>query len=161
MTRKLMGDNGAILATYPAIGESGTRPQPALQNMGELAGLYQASIDNPTVDNFLIAGPLFFSFGIPAECMPPTATVIAQLRQAPMKCGPFCATTCPTLRRSTCLWLPPRRSGSSMPRLCSASTADGLFTSRSPNTPRKSGFPAKCDRGLSLGHCTALSAAGP
>jgi putative transposase len=29
--------------------------------------------------------------------------------------GPFCATTCPTLRRSTCLWLPPRRSGSSMP----------------------------------------------
>jgi hypothetical protein len=83
--RKLMGDNDAILATYPAIGESGTRPQPALQNMGELAGLYQALIDNPTVDNFLTAGPLFFSFGIPAECMTPAATVIAQLRQGPMK----------------------------------------------------------------------------
>jgi hypothetical protein len=83
--RKLIGDNGAVLSTYPAIGESAARAQPALQDMGDLAELYRAFIDNPSIDSFLIAGPLFFSFGIPPECTAPAAAVIAQLREGPVK----------------------------------------------------------------------------
>jgi len=40
---------------------------------------------------------------------------VASQRCPPRPGGPFCPTTCPTLQRSTCLWLPPQRSGSSMP----------------------------------------------
>jgi hypothetical protein len=36
-------------------------------------------------------------------------------RSPPRLGGAFCATTCPTLRRSTCLWSPPPRSGCSIP----------------------------------------------
>jgi hypothetical protein len=80
---KLLGDRDAILAIYPAIGESGARTQPTLHEIGELAELYRAFIDKPTVDSFLIAGPLFFSFGIPAECVLPAAKVVAELRRRP------------------------------------------------------------------------------
>ena len=160
MTRKLMGDNGAILATYPAIGESGTRPQPALQNMGELAGLYQASIDNPTVDNFLIAGPLFFSFGIPAECMPPTATVIAQLRQAPMSADLSAqppARHCGDRHVCGCHRDVPARL---CPDCAQPRPQTGCSLRGHPISHASLAFRPN-DRGLSLGHCTALSAAGP
>lgn len=83
--RASIGDGGLILAIYPAIGESGARKQPVIDEMGDLSALYRGFIDNPTLDNFLMAGPLFFSFGIPAECVPLAAKQIAELRQSGMK----------------------------------------------------------------------------
>jgi hypothetical protein len=83
--RKLLGESGVIFTGYPAIGESGGRGPPRLQEMGELATFCQAFIDNPTVDHFLTAGycSIRLTFGIPAECVPPTEKVIADLRQSP------------------------------------------------------------------------------
>jgi hypothetical protein len=83
--RKLVGEGGDIFASYPAIGESGAGRQPSLHEMGGLTALYGAFIDNPTVDSFLTAGPLLFSFGVPAECVPAAARIIGELRQSAMK----------------------------------------------------------------------------
>jgi hypothetical protein len=73
--------NGELLASYPAIGESVRRQQPALKDLGVLAELYQSFIDNPTLDNFLLLGPVIYSFGIPSECVPPATKLIAALRR--------------------------------------------------------------------------------
>lgn len=78
---KLLGETGFIFTGYPAIGESGAVRQRSLEEMGDLATLYRAFIDNPTVDSILTAGPLLFSFGVPAECAAAAAKIIGELRR--------------------------------------------------------------------------------
>jgi hypothetical protein len=83
--KSLLGEGGAVRMSYPAIGEGRPRAQPVLDQMGELTTVYQALIDEPSLDNFIMRGPLFFSFGIPSECLSAASKVIADLRQAPIK----------------------------------------------------------------------------
>src|SRR5262249_25804680 len=73
--------NDELLAGYPAIGESARRQQPALKDLGELAKFFQSFVDDPTLDNFLMLGPVIYSFGIPSECVTPATRLIAALRR--------------------------------------------------------------------------------
>jgi hypothetical protein len=79
--REFLGEGGALFTVYPAIGESGVHRQPTLDEMGELAKLCQEFIHDPTADNFLVAGILFYTFGMPAECAPAIAKVVVELQQ--------------------------------------------------------------------------------
>ncbi|MBX9772862.1 MAG: hypothetical protein K2Y71_00495 [Xanthobacteraceae bacterium] len=82
--RKSIGDS-EIFAGYPDISESGPRKPPLLSEMGELTAPCKAFIDAPVVDNALVAGPIFYSFGIPAECVAPMVKLIADFRQTGMR----------------------------------------------------------------------------
>jgi hypothetical protein len=77
--------NDELLAGYPAIGESARRQQPALKDLGDLAELFQRFINDPTLDNFLVLGPVIYSFGIPSECVTPATKLIAALRRDVVK----------------------------------------------------------------------------
>jgi hypothetical protein len=87
VARKTQGkEGGVVLATYPAIGESARQDQPSLTELGELGTFYQSFIDNPTIDNLLMLGPVIFSFGIPAECLAPIAKLVIDWQQSGAKC---------------------------------------------------------------------------
>jgi len=79
-------EGGVVLANYPAIGQSARYHQPSLTELGEWATFYQLFIDNATIDNLLMLGPVIFSFGIPNECVSPIRKLVADWRQSGTKC---------------------------------------------------------------------------